>query len=83
MVYLIIIKPLLLDTKYVEYNYSTNRGNYADNVNDYIEHSEIHFGKYWDAEKRRNKIEKIYKVTNKVIVTQLLISGILFFWLNK
>lgn len=74
-----VYKPLLPETKYAGYNYSTGRGNYTDDVDDYIEHSEVHFGKYWDAEKRRTKIEKIYKITSKIILVQLLISVILFF----
>ena len=74
-----VYKPLLPETKYVGYNYSTGRGNYTDDVDDYIEHSEVHFGKYWDAEKRRTKIEKMYKITSKIILVQLLISVILFF----
>lgn len=73
-----VYRPLLPDTKYAGYNYSTGRGNYTDDVGDYIEHSEVHFGKYWDAEKRRNKIEKIYKVTRIIILVQLVISAILF-----
>ncbi len=60
-IYYQFINPLLPETKYAGYNYSTGRGNYTDDVDDYIEHSEVHFGKYWDAEKRRTKIEKMYK----------------------
>ena len=74
-----VYRPLLPDTKYAGYNYSANRGNYTDDVDDYIDHSEVHFGKYWNAEKRRTKIEKIYKITSKIILVQLLISVILFF----
>ena len=73
-----VYRPLLPDTKYLGYNYSTGRANYTDDVDYYIEHSEVHFGKYWDAEKRRNKIEKIYKVTRIIILVQLVISTILF-----
>lgn len=46
-----VYRPLLPDTKYAGYNYSANRGNYTDDVDDYVDHSEVHFGKYWDAEK--------------------------------
>jgi hypothetical protein len=49
-----------------------------DDIDDFIEHSEVHFGKFWDAEKRRNKIEKIYKITNKIVLIQFLISVVLF-----
>lgn len=75
---LAIYRPLLPDTKYAGYNSSTYKSVYKDDIDDYTEHSEIHFGKYWDAEKRRNKIEKIYKITNKIILVQLVISVILF-----
>lgn len=73
-----IYRPLLPNTKYTGYNYSTGKGNYTDDVDDYVEHSEVHFGKYWDAEKRRKKIEKIYKVTRIILLVQLVISAILF-----
>ncbi len=73
-----LYKPLLPDTKYAGYNYSTNRGNYADDVDDFTEHSEVHFGKFWDAEKRRSKIEKIYKITRIILLVQLAISIMLF-----
>lgn len=79
---LAIYKPLLPDTKYAGYNYSTGRGNYIDDVDDYIEHSEVHFGKFWDAENRRNKIEKLYKITSKIVLVQLFISVLLFFILK-
>lgn len=73
-----LYRPLLPEGKYAGYNYSTNRGKYTDNLDDYVEHSEVHFGKYWDAEKRRNKIERIYKVTKIILLVQLVISIILF-----
>lgn len=77
-----IYRPLLPETKYAGYNSSTGSSRYTADIDDYIEHSEVHFGKFWDAEKRRNKIEKIYKVTSKVILVQLLISVLLFFILK-
>lgn len=73
-----IYKPLLPSTKYAGYDYSAGRGKYADDVDDYLEHSEVHFGKFWDAEKRRTKIEKVYKVTKIILLIQLVISVILF-----
>ena len=73
-----LYRPLLPETKYAGFNYSTNRGKYTDDVDDFIEHSEVHFGKYWDAEKRRNRIEKIYKITKIILLLQLVISAILF-----
>ena len=73
-----IYRPLLPEKKYAGYNSSTYKSIYKDDVDDFVEHSEIHFGKYWDAEKRRTRIEKIYKVTRVVVFVQLIISIILF-----
>lgn len=77
-----IYKPLLPETKYTKYNYSTSKAVYTDDVDDYTNHCEVHFGKFWDAEKRRNKIEKIFKITRIIVLIQLLISTILFFLLK-
>lgn len=77
-----IYRPLLPSTKYAGYNRSTYKSQYIDDIDDYLEHSEVHFGKYWDAENRRNKIEKIYKITSKIVLVQLLISVVLYFILK-
>lgn len=77
-----IYRPLLPDSRYAGYNSSTYRSVYKDDVDDFLEHSEIHFGKFWDAEKRRNKIEKIYKITSKIVLGQLAISILLYFILK-
>ena len=74
-----LYKPLLPDTRYVGYNTSSNKSIYKDDVNDYTEHSEVQFGIYWDAKKRRERIEKIFNVSLKFVLLQLLISVILFF----
>lgn len=76
---LMLYKPLLPYAKYAGYNSSTHRSVYRDDISDYLEHSEVHFGKYWDAEKRRKRIEDIYKVTKIILLVQLVISAILFF----
>lgn len=73
-----LYKPLLPEVKYAGYNFSTHKSVYKDDLDYYLEHSEVHFGKFWDAESRRNKIEKIYKITSKIVLAQLLISVILF-----
>lgn len=80
-----IYKPLLPETevKYAGYNYFTGKENPKDDeVTNFVKHSEVHFGKYWDAKKRRTKIEKIFKITKKFILVQLLISITLFFILK-
>ena len=73
-----IYRPLLPEAKYAGYNSSTYKSVYKDDIDNYIEHSEVHFGQFWDAEKRRTKIENIYKITSKIVLVQLLISIILF-----
>lgn len=73
-----IYRPLLPESKYAGYNSSTYKSVYKDDITDYLEHSEVHIGKFWDAEKRRNKIEKIYKITKLVVLIQIVISTILF-----
>lgn len=73
-----VYKPLLPSSKYAGYNSSTYKSVYKDDIDDYIDHCEVQFGQYWDADKRRNKIEKIYKITSKIVLAQLLISVILY-----
>ena len=77
-----VYRPLLPESKYAGYNSSTYKSVYKDDVDDYLEHCEVHFGKFWDAEKRRTKIEKIYKVTKIILIVQLIISAILFLTLK-
>ena len=74
-----IYKPLLPNTTYAGYDYSSLKSIYKDDIDEYVKHSEIHIGQFWDAAQRRSKIEKIYKITNKIILVQLLISIVLFF----
>ena len=77
-----VYKPLLPETKYAGYNSSTYKSVYKDDITDYLEHSEVHIGKFWDAEKRRDKIEKIHKITRIILLVQLIISAILFLTLK-
>lgn len=70
------------NTRYAGYDYFSSKSIYKDDIDDideYVKYSEIHIGQFWDAAQRRNKIEKIYKITSKIILVQLLISIVLFF----
>lgn len=77
-----LYKPLLPISKYVGFNTSTYKSVYKDDITNYLSHCEVHIGKYWDASKRRNIIEKIYKITGKIVPLQLIITIILFFTLK-
>lgn len=73
-----IYKPILPDTRY-GYNSFSNTYKYKDNINDFITGSEVHIGNYSDAIQRRDKIEKIYRVTRIIVLIQIIISGVMFF----
>ena len=73
-----VYRPLLPSAKYAGYNHSTYKSVYKDDVDEYLDHSEVHFGQFWDAENRRNKIERIYKITRILLLVQIIISIILF-----
>lgn len=55
---------------------------YTDNIDDLIEHNEVQIGRFSDNGEKRNLIEKIYKITNKIILVQLVLS-ILYFIILK
>lgn len=55
---------------------------YTDNIDDFIEHNEIQIGRFSDNGEKRALIEKIYKITNKIILVQLVLS-ILYFIILK
>lgn len=77
-----LYQPIIPSQKYNGYDLSNNRTKYKDDVDNFINASEVHFGQYWDAEKRRNKIERIYKISKKIVIAQVIISAILFFILK-
>lgn len=47
---------------------------YKNELGFYVKESETHIGKYWNAEQKRRKIEKIYVVSKIIIIIQLVIS---------
>lgn len=75
-------KNLIPKTKYVGWNKSKHRATYIDNVDDFIAHNEIQIGQFTNNGRTREKIEKVYKITNKIILIQLFISILLFFMLK-
>ncbi len=73
-----LYKPLLPSRIYKGYDRSSGKSIYKDDVNEYIEHTEIQIGKYYDLASRRERINKMFKYSLIVILEQLVISGILF-----
>lgn len=63
--------------------YYAGNKKYKDNLEFFIKESEVHIGKYWDAENRRKKIERIYKVCNKIVIVQAVISLIFIIFYNN
>ena len=68
--------------KYSHYSKSSHKSVYIDNLEDYTSHNEVQIGKFANNGKNRVIIEKIYKVTSKIVLVQLAISILLFFILK-
>ena len=68
--------------KYSHYNKSTQKSVYIDNLKDFIEHNEVQIDEFADNGRKRILIEKIYKVTSKIVLVQVLLS-IIFFLILK
>ena len=68
--------------KYSHYSRSSHKSVYVDNLEDYTSHDEVQIGKFANNGKNRVIIEKIYKITSKIVLVQLAISILLFFILK-
>jgi len=77
-----VYKPIIPDTMYMGYDYTMNAGRYRDDVQDFKSHSEVHIGKYYDAEARRNKIKSKYGFAKFILFLQLIASVIIYFVLQ-
>ena len=73
-----LYRNILPKTKYSHYSRSSKKSVYIDNIEDYISHNEVQIGKFANNGKNRVIIEKIYKITSKVVLIQLVISTIFF-----
>ena len=79
---LVLYKNILPKAKYSHYSKSSHKSVYIDNLEDYTLHNEVQIGKFANNGKNRVIIEKIYKVTSKIVLVQLAISILLFFILK-
>lgn len=77
-----LYRNILPRAKYSHYSSSSHKSVYVDDIDNYVGECEVHIGKYANSGKNREIIEKIYKVTSKIVLVQLLISVILFFILK-
>lgn len=79
---MILYKNILPKTKYSHYSKSSRKSVYVDNLEDFISHDEVQIGVNANNGKYREIIEKIYKVTSKIVLVQLALS-VLFFVFMK
>lgn len=79
---LALYRNILPKTKYSHYSKSSHKSVYVDNIEDYIAHDEVQIGKFANNGKNRELIEKIYKITSKIFLVQVVISILLFFILK-
>ena len=73
-----LYKNILPKAKFSHYSRNVHRNVYVDNIENYISNNEVQIGKFANNGKNREIIEKIYKVTSKIVLVQLAISIILF-----
>lgn len=74
-----LYRNIIPKAKYSHYSRSSHKSVYVDNIDDYVSHNEVQIGKFAGNGKNRLLIEKIYKVTSKIVLLQLVISILLFF----
>lgn len=78
---ILLYKNIIPRTK-TRYSKSAHKLVYIDDIEDYISHDEVQIGTFSNNGKYRETIEKIYKITSKVVLVQVIISIILFFILK-
>ena len=74
-----LYRNILPKAKYSHYDKSSHKSVYMDNIEDYVSHDEVQINVFANNGKNRRRIEKIYKVTSKIVLIQILLSIIFFF----
>ena len=69
-------------TKYSHYSRQSHKSVYVDNIDDFTSHDEVQIGDFACNGRNRANIERIFKITSKIILAQFVIS-ILFFLFMK
>lgn len=76
-----LYKNIIPKEKISHYSKSSHKFVYVDNIEKYITHNEVQIGKYANNAKNRSIIERIYAVTRKIVLIQIVISSLLLiFW---
>lgn len=77
-----LYRNIIPKTKYSHYSKQSHKSIYVDNIEDYISHDEVQIGTFANNGKNRSNIEKIFKITSKIVLIQLLISILFFFFMK-
>lgn len=72
-----LYKNIIPKAKYSHYSRSSHKFIYVDNIEDYTSKNEVQIGKFVNNGNNRVTIEKIYKITSKMVLIQLVISVLL------
>ena len=76
-----LYRNIIPKEKFSHYSKSSQKLVYVDNIEKYITHNEVQIGKYANNAKNRRVIEKIFAVTKKIVLIQIVISSLLLiFW---
>ena len=79
---MMLYRSILPKTKYSHYSKSSRKSVYVDNLEDFTSHDEVQIGVNANNGKNRETIEKIYKITSKIVLVQVALS-VLFFVIMK
>ena len=71
-------KNIVPKTKYSHYSRQSHKSVYVDNIEDFTSHNEVQIGDFANNGKNRANIERIFKITSKIILVQFVISLLLF-----
>lgn len=77
-----LYKEIVPKKKYSHYDRSSSKSVYVDNIEDYMEGDEVQIGRFANNGRNRQIIEKMFKITNIIVLIEVLISVILFFTLK-
>ena len=62
--------------KYSHYSKSSGKSVYIHDIEGYMKLNEVQIGKFYNTIQQRAKIEKIFKITNIIVIIQLILSCI-------